>query len=221
LTLKNNFLLNLIQRVCFPNGRLSYSQVGEDRILAHFFKGLAIGYYVDVGCNHPIVYSNTWLLYRQGWHGLVIDPQPQFEKLFKKKRPRDIFFNGAIDVDSGEKNFIISRDSRESGLEQKDHALANQPEIISKTFVKTKPLTQLFKRYNTPTNFEFLNIDVEGHELSVLKSLDLNTYRPKLILVEIHNFRFDDPHNQIVVYMKKWGYHLSSYAVMNGYFVET
>ena len=34
---------------------------------------------------------------------------------------------------------------------------------------------------------DFLNIDVEGEELNVLKSLNFKKYKPKLICVEIHN----------------------------------
>ena len=31
---------------------------------------------------------------------------------------------------------------------------------------------------------DFLCIDVEGHELEVMKGLDLNIYRPKVIIIE-------------------------------------
>lgn len=190
-------------------------------MLAHIFKGQKTGTYVDVGCNHPVVYSNTWLLYKQGWQGLAIDPHAQFQALFSKKRPRDQFINLAIDAECGEKSFLIAKDSRMSSLENKDQPLSNQPQIIGKNTVKTAPLTTLLQKYSIPQRFEFLNIDVEGHELSVLKSLDLNLFRPRLILVEIHNLQFECiQENPIVCYLKQWNYQLSSYAIMNGYFVE-
>lgn len=36
---------------------------------------------------------------------------------------------------------------------------------------------------------DFLNIDVEGSELNVLKSLNFKKYNPKLICIEIHNLK--------------------------------
>ena len=31
------------------------------------------GIYIDVGCNHPIKFNNTYLLYKRGWSGINID----------------------------------------------------------------------------------------------------------------------------------------------------
>ena len=66
------------------------------------------GTYVDVGANHPIIYSNTYHLYRLGWSGLAIDPLPTHKKRFLKTRPKDIYAEYAIDSVKGQKQFIIS-----------------------------------------------------------------------------------------------------------------
>ena len=42
----------------------SYSQFGEDLIINNFF-GNFVGTYVDIGCYHPIKYSNTALLHKK------------------------------------------------------------------------------------------------------------------------------------------------------------
>ena len=34
-------------------------------------------------------------------------------------------------------------------------------------------------------DFDFLNIDLEGHDYDVLKTIDLDLYHPKLICIEI------------------------------------
>ena len=39
---------------------------------------------------------------------------------------------------------------------------------------------------------DFITIDVEGFDLKVLKSIDLTIYKPKVILIEIINNKFDD-----------------------------
>tara|TARA_A100000164_G_scaffold221374_1_gene196401 strand:+ start:528 stop:947 length:420 start_codon:yes stop_codon:yes gene_type:complete len=48
---------------------------------------------------------------------------------------------------------------------------------------------------------DFLNIDVEGNELNVLKSLNFKKYKPKLICIEIHNH--EDMYNQKTNYLKR------------------
>src|SRR3954469_22228126 len=109
-------LRQLLQRYCHPivsavqwaiafrdrvmAARPSYSQHGEDRII----KGLLLDYdlstgmYVDVGANQPTKISNTYLFYRDGLHGIVIDPNRNVLRLYETIRPRDI----AVAVGCGE-----------------------------------------------------------------------------------------------------------------------
>ena len=47
--------------------------------------------------------------------------------------------------------------------------------------IKKEKLTTLLKKYNCPKNFDLLNIDVEGHEIEVIKGLDFKTYKPKIL----------------------------------------
>jgi len=70
--------------------RISYSQEGEDLILERFFEGMNTGFYVDVGAFHPKRFSNTYIFYKKGWHGINIDARPGSMKLFNFVRPRDI-----------------------------------------------------------------------------------------------------------------------------------
>lgn len=51
-----------------------YSQAGQDRwVLSLFPKGY-IGYFLDIGCNHPEIFNNTLLLEQEkGWEGVSID----------------------------------------------------------------------------------------------------------------------------------------------------
>ena len=53
--------------------KISYSYGGCDLLINYIFKSQAKGFYVDVGCQHPISNNNTYLLYKRGWHGLNID----------------------------------------------------------------------------------------------------------------------------------------------------
>ncbi len=68
----------------------SYSQNGEDRILARIYERQRYGFYVDIGAHHPFRFSNTYLLYKRGWNGINIDAMPKSMELFNKYRNRDI-----------------------------------------------------------------------------------------------------------------------------------
>ena len=53
--------------------REQYSQWGEDLEINNFFKDKKEGVYLDIGCFHPYMYSNTCLLHKKGWHGINVD----------------------------------------------------------------------------------------------------------------------------------------------------
>jgi FkbM family methyltransferase len=72
--------------------RSSYSQHGEDKFIFDELSryDLSHSLYVDVGANHPTSLSNTYLLYRQGLHGVVIEPNQELLRLHHMIRTRDI-----------------------------------------------------------------------------------------------------------------------------------
>ena len=166
----------------------SYGATGEDVLLNKIFKK-KIGFYVDVGALHPINGSNTYHLYKKGWRGINFDLMENNIKLFKFFRPRDISLNIAV---SSKKGFVDSYifDSG-SGLNTVEKKWAEKwKTIIKKNYITVKikkdKLTTLLKKYNCPEDFDFLNIDVENHEIEVIKGLDFKTYKPKIIAIEIH-----------------------------------
>ena len=55
---------------------LHFSSDGEDFILHKIFSKLKNGYYIDIGSHHPILHSNTFLFYLNGWRGVCVDPLP-------------------------------------------------------------------------------------------------------------------------------------------------
>ena len=53
---------------------ISYSQFGEDTLIAEFLSGNNLvnrpKFYVDIGAYHPARFSNTKLLHLMGWSGI-------------------------------------------------------------------------------------------------------------------------------------------------------
>ena len=90
LTYKLYLYYNLyIRHKCFID-RSRYSQWGEDLSIDEFFRGKKNGVYFDVGCFHPLMYSNTCLLFKNGWNGINIDINPTSIDLFNIIRPNDL-----------------------------------------------------------------------------------------------------------------------------------
>ena len=83
------YLIYFALKYKFFTNKKSYSQIGEDIVVQNYF-GDFIGTYVDVGCFHPIKYSNTALLHKKGWKGFNIDLNETSIKLFDVCRKDDI-----------------------------------------------------------------------------------------------------------------------------------
>lgn len=68
--------------------KTSFSKSGEDIQLWQLFKKDK-GNFIDVGGHHPIFGNNSYFFYLRGWRGIVVEPNPIFEPLYKKFRPYD------------------------------------------------------------------------------------------------------------------------------------
>jgi len=177
--------------------RNQYSQWGEDIIINNYFKN-KIGKYVDIGCFHPIRHNNTCLLYNRGWHGINIDLNPASIDFFNLIRKKDININAAISNESNQEKKIYFEHYFSTVNSFYPKHLDNLGVNYTEQIVKTKKFSDIVK-----TNFDFLNIDCEGEDLKILKSIDLKIYTPKLICIEI-----DDLNNEIIFfdYLKENGY---------------
>lgn len=160
----------------------SYGQFGEDAIVQSVLKSVK-GFYVDVGAFHPILYSNTYALYRRGWSGVAIDPNPLAEKLFKIFRPRDRFFRCGV----GQKGLQTYFTYNEAGYntfsktEAAERSRIKRLCLLGSYATPVEPLAELVAR--GITKIDFLNIDAEGMDLEIIKTHDWSI-RPSVIAVE-------------------------------------
>ena len=210
--------MKLFDRQMIP----SFSQFGEDRIIENIFGNKTRGFYVDVGCNLPITYSNTWKLYLKGWHGIAIDANPNIISEYQKVRPKDIAVSRVISNKNETVEFYFSNTSHLiSGIGEKSEGhwkrSAENSNIVK---CKSAKLYDILQEHSVSHDFDLLTIDTEGNELQVLESIDLDTFRPSLIVVEIHNFDFSNPGlNSVYKMLSKRGYRIKSYTNPTAFFV--
>ena len=218
--LLNKFLL--LRQVYFKKiDKNFYSQFGEDKVLKELIPAnFNNGFYVDVGCFHPKKYSNTYMLFKRGWKGINIDMEKNKIETFDLARPYDYNFLGAIS-NKVEKvkiyrnqKFGVSSTINENFIKKKD--------IIDEDFIMTTTLNAVLE--NSPfkeKKIDLLNIDIEGNDSKVLKSLNFDIYNPSIIIIETHLKTIDDIINSdIYLFLIKRKYILKSWTVYSLIFIK-
>tara|TARA_B100001121_G_scaffold302158_1_gene314353 strand:+ start:67 stop:729 length:663 start_codon:yes stop_codon:yes gene_type:complete len=189
----------------------SYSQFSEDLIVKEIF-GNFVGKYVDIGCFHPIKYNNTALLHKNGWNGTNIDLNKTSIDLFKACRPNDI--NIVACLSDKIENVDIYMDTDFSALNSVYSENLNKFDI--KNYKKKKVETKLFKDL-VNSNFDYLTIDCEGNDYKILKSIDLNYFTPKVIIIEVNQKNRDNIYN----HLNMNGYQIYKVQTLSHIFVKS
>lgn len=183
-----------------------YSQHGEDFILSEIFKNIKNGFFVEVGCIDGKRFSNTLTFEYRGWSGLCIEAHSDYIDLLKRNRPNSIIEHCAVsDQDEDSVTFYANSRGSLSTLDrtrEKDFAkrFGHFFTGFQEQLVPMRTLNTLFTKHNI-SRIDILSIDVEGHEIEVLKGLDLNKYRPKVLLVESDTKEHEDLLTEIIVPM--------------------
>ena len=164
----------------------SYSFNSVDLVIDYLFKDIRNGIYVDVGCNHPIKYNNTYILHKRGWSGINIDLDDSSIKLFKKYRKNDCNIAALVSNDEEIKKTYIYHDR--STINTVEKTLVDLKENKPKKIIEKKSITLNKIIENSPFNnkkINLLTIDVEGHEFPVLENFDFSKYRIDVVVVEL------------------------------------
>jgi FkbM family methyltransferase len=155
----------------------------ETRLIAAFF-GNTRGYFVEVGANEPHARSQTWHLEQAGWTGVLIEPQPELAGLLCANRTAKVFAVACSSPDNAGRMLPLHVAGPLSGLDRARMAPGAAPQAVIQVPVKT--LDSILEDAGTHPGFDFLSIDVEGHEIEVLRGFNVARWRPRLILLEDH-----------------------------------
>jgi FkbM family methyltransferase len=179
--------MNVIDTPLQYNGMMvSYAGSAEDVMLRRFFGDQATGFYIDVGAHDPLTGSVTQHFFLSGWRGINIEPLPAFFKRLVAARTNDINLNVAVSENSGTLDLIV--DHTEPGLSTMTQELADEyaraGHRLERIQVPTRPLADIVREHCAGRTIDFLKIDAEGHELEILRGIDLSIWRPRVILIE-------------------------------------
>lgn len=205
--------LALAADVLFARAQASYSQLGEDRVLAALLEGTARGYYVDIGAHHPTRYSNTAALYKSGWHGIDVDARPGTARLFRRQRPRDRALEVGVASRVGRLKFFIFDDEAVNTFSPEWASIQEgtfNRRLLRTVEVPILTLAQLLETHlPTGQEIDLMNVDVEGFDLEVLQSNDWGRFRPRFIVAEDADIQTLDRicDSSLVQFLMAQGYH--------------
>lgn len=221
-------------RYRFDGQKVYYAQFDVDKVIDEiYFPGKETGNCIEVGAVDGVESSNSLYFEQKGWNCLCIEPQPgpgYFESLIKNRK---LALNYAISSStSDDATFTVVYCSPDwlggqkrawngmSGLEVdqrliEQHEGWNMKPEKKEIKVKTRRLDWCIENYFNHDTIDFISIDVEGSELDVLKSFDVNKYNTKLLVIE-NNFNDPDIEN----YLKPLGWKKDRREEINDFYVK-
>lgn len=176
----------------------NYSQRDEQAVILAIFAGRTDGLFLDIGAADGLTFSNTRALYELGWHGVMVDASPHAVVALINRyadNNRVLIVDAAV-VDGAPiaplMQFHTSPDLVSSLSSQhrelwKSHAkfvtIAKPVVPLSDVLDFTKAFCGI-ARSTSDVRIDLINIDVEGHSLSLLRALPPGECGAAVIVVE-------------------------------------
>lgn len=223
-------LNKLLYKLIKPSLRVnSFAQAGEDRILEFLFGSMGIRRitYIDIGANEPVFCNNTYFFYTRKGSGVLIEPDPVFNSILKKMRPRDTVVEAAINDKEGEAELYIFDEPSVNTLSKEEAELRQASGRYKLTSVKKIPLLtieHIIVNKLQGTIPHVISLDVEGVDYAVLKAFDFEKYPVPVWIVE--TCAYSENHikpkvNNIIELMTGKGYFVYADTYINTIFVNT
>ena len=204
----------IVSSLNFKNKNLldSYSQYGQDAYCFNkYFSNQETGTFLEIGADDGIDKSNTFFYEKKGWKGLCVEPSPKRFELLRINR-NCVCENYAISEEEGEMEFMdisgwgkglsgLVNEYEETHKKRIEGELKNPGnkghEVV---LVNTVPLSKVLNKHLF-SHIDFCSIDVEGGELSVIKSIDFNQCTFGVMIIENN---YGD--NSVELYLNSVGY---------------
>jgi FkbM family methyltransferase len=184
----------------------------ENRLKEEFFGHSPSGYSVDVGANDPERWSQSYHLEQMGWTGIVVEPQPHLAELLRQRRKAKVYAVACSAPENAGKRMTLHLAGIHSSFDPRLKTAAVRPQGTIEVPLAT--LDKILTESSAPAPIDLLAIDVEGHEIEVLRGFDFRRWRPRLVLLEdlvldlrLHRF------------MQSRGYHWVRRTDINSWYV--
>jgi FkbM family methyltransferase len=210
----------------------TYSQAGEDLIVESLLAVLNAKappadslFYMEIGANHPVQTSNTYLLYRKyGSAGVLVDADPELIPALKKGRPRDQVVHAAVSDRRDATVTLHVANAKELSSLDLNHVQAfghlGELATVSRAIqVPNIHINDLLAKH-AARPLHYLSIDVEGVDLAIMRAMDFETYRPRVLSCEPSGHIYANNPQQMFDVMVQAGYALVARTFVNMIFVD-
>lgn len=167
------------------NSGISYAQCGEDiiiRWLMGILKKREYSYF-DIGANDPKVLSNTYLMYKSGNRGILVEPNINVCKKLKRVRKKDTVLNCGVAEQKGKLTYYLMDNNvlNTFSKEEAERCVKYGNKIIGKREIEVITINEILEKYG---KVDFLSVDVEGKDFEIIKTLDFKRFAPLVICME-------------------------------------
>ncbi|MDP3211520.1 FkbM family methyltransferase [Methylotenera sp.] len=187
----------------------SKAQFDEDLFLLKIFQNKLDGILVDVGANDGEYGSNSALLETIGWKCILIEPNLALcEKIQSVRNPYKLFQFAASSKDADVVLYQVDGGVLSHGLSTLELNSENRQRIEVNNFtyqekkVRSRTLDSMLLESDVKS-LDVVSIDVEGHELEVLKGISIEKWLPRIFIIEDNSTFISD---EISSYMKSKNY---------------
>lgn len=145
----------------------AYAEFGEDQWALENMRLPESGFYVDLGCAWPFLYSGSAFLRDRGWTGVNIDANPVYEPQWKGVAP----FTCCVIGDGNPVSFEC-------------HGVPELSRIGEAPGSEIRPTKRLEDLLAYSPHVDYLTVDLEGHEFAALQTFDWAKNTPLVVVSE-------------------------------------
>ena len=171
----------------------TFSQAGQELWVREILDNKQNGFFVEVGAYDGVQLSNTFFLEKElNWNGICIEANSEYFSKLETTR-NSININKAV---MDYKGFCKFEDMH-------TYKTTNP----GPNTVECDTLHSILLENNCPKDIDYMSLDIEGHELVALESLDFNMWNITLFTIE-HNLYLGDAtlKNSVYEFMVSKGY---------------
>ncbi len=160
-----------------------------------------------MGANHYRRSNNTYLFYKNGARGICVEADPFLCRRLRCHRKYDKVINCAVGVEDGREVefYILSLPTRSSmDKEAVQDSVSKGLKIKETIKLPCISINTLLEQSQIVS--DYMSIDIEGMDYTVLRSIDFSKYKIKVIVAEYSDEIIDG--KDMNQFMKECGYNV-------------
>jgi len=190
------------------------------RLNEMFFHNKRSGFFIEAGAMSPDPHSVCkWFEVNLLWKGINVEPLPRFFNQLVEARPNCININCALSSKAGKAILVepLKLDGKPfNGRASLEPIVRTKFKKRFREFeVELRTYSSIIKEHNIK-NVDLFVLDVEGHELEVIKDFKNSKVLPHVLTVETNKV----DKNDVARLLNPLGYKLDWYNKYDSYFVR-